>query len=70
MKGKNRFVPRLLGITRESIMRVDERTKEVLKTWQLTTVRRWEASPNSFTLDFGYYSESYYSVQVRWVVVV
>ncbi|XP_062512011.1 talin-like [Corticium candelabrum] len=63
MKGKNRLVPRLLGITRESIMRVDERTKEVLKTWPLTTVRRWAASPNSFTLDFGDYSESYYSVQ-------
>ena len=43
-------MPRLLGITRESIMRVDENTKEVLKTWPLTTVRRWAASPNSFTL--------------------
>ena len=31
-------------------MRVDENTKEVLKTWPLTTVRRWAASPNSFTL--------------------
>lgn len=29
VKGKNKLVPRLLGITRESIMRVDERTKEV-----------------------------------------
>lgn len=36
---------------------------QVLKTWPLTTVRRWAASPNSFTLDFGDYSESYYSVQ-------
>lgn len=34
-----------------------------MKTWPLTTVRRWAASPNSFTLDFGDYSESYYSVQ-------
>ena len=31
--------------------------------WPLTTVKRWAASPNSFTLDFGDYSESYYSVQ-------
>ena len=44
-------------------MRVDENTKQVLKTWPLTTVRRWAASPNSFTLDFGDYSEAYYSVQ-------
>jgi talin len=63
MKGRNRLVPRLLGITRESVLRVDENTKEVLKTWPVTTVRRWAASPNSFTLDFGDYSESFYSVQ-------
>ena len=53
MRGRNKLVPRLLGITRESIMRVDETTKEVLKTWPLTTVRRWAASPNSFTLVSG-----------------
>ena len=29
MKGRNKLVPRLLGITRESVMRVDESTKEV-----------------------------------------
>ena len=46
-------------------MRVDEKTKEVIQEWQLTTVRRWAASPNSFTLDFGDYSESYYSVQTQ-----
>ena len=63
MKGRNKLVPRLLGITRDSVMRVDETTKEVLKTWPLTTVQRWAASPNSFTLDFGDYSDSFYSVQ-------
>ncbi|XP_066270432.1 talin-1-like isoform X14 [Branchiostoma lanceolatum] len=63
MKGKNKLVPRLLGITKDSVMRVDEKTKEILKVWPLTTVRRWAASPKSFTLDFGDYSESYYSVQ-------
>ncbi|XP_071826675.1 talin-1-like isoform X5 [Apostichopus japonicus] len=63
MKGKNKLVPRLLGINKESVVRVDERTKEILKTWPLTHVRRWAASPKSFTLDFGDYSEAYYSVQ-------
>lgn len=29
MKGKNKLVPRLLGITKESVVRVDEKTKEV-----------------------------------------
>ena len=62
MKGKNKLVPRLLGLSRDSIMRVDEKTKEVIKSWPLSTVRRWAASPNSFTLDFGDYAEEYYSV--------
>ena len=29
MKGKNKLVPRLLGITKESVVRVDAKTKEV-----------------------------------------
>ncbi|XP_043281171.1 talin-2 isoform X2 [Venturia canescens] len=63
MIGKNKLVPRLLGVTKDSVLRLDERTKEILKTWPLTTVRRWGASPNTFTLDFGDYSDQYYSVQ-------
>ncbi|CAG2163728.1 unnamed protein product [Oppiella nova] len=63
MKGKNKLVPRLLGVTKDSVLRLDEKTKEIMKTWPLTTVKRWAASPNSFTLDFGDYSDSYYSVQ-------
>jgi len=63
MPGKNKLVPRLLGVTKDSVLRLDERTKEILKTWPLTTVRRWAASPNTFTLDFGDYSDQYYSVQ-------
>uniref|UniRef100_T1J0N6 FERM domain-containing protein n=1 Tax=Strigamia maritima TaxID=126957 RepID=T1J0N6_STRMM len=63
MKGKNKLAPRLLGVTKDSVLRLDEKTKEILKTWPLTTVRRWAASPNTFTLDFGDYSDQYYSVQ-------
>ena len=29
MKGKNRLTPRLLGVSRENVMRLDEKTKEV-----------------------------------------
>lgn len=61
MKGKNKLVPRLLGVTKDSVLRLDERTKEIMQTWPLTTVRRWCASPNTFTLDFG----DYRSVQHR-----
>ena len=63
MKGRNRLVPRLLGVTKESVLRLDEKTKEILKTWPLTTVRRWVASPNVFTLDFGDYQDQYSSFQ-------
>uniref|UniRef100_A0A670Z798 Talin 1 n=1 Tax=Pseudonaja textilis TaxID=8673 RepID=A0A670Z798_PSETE len=63
MKGKNKLVPRLLGITKECVMRVDEKTKEVIQEWNLTNIKRWAASPKSFTLDFGDYQDGYYSVQ-------
>uniref|UniRef100_A0A8D3AHD5 Talin-1 n=1 Tax=Scophthalmus maximus TaxID=52904 RepID=A0A8D3AHD5_SCOMX len=63
MKGKNKLVPRLLGITKECTMRVDEKTKEVIQEWSLTNIKRWAASPKSFTLDFGDYQDGYYSVQ-------
>lgn len=65
MKGKNKLVPRLLGVNKDSVLRLDERSKEILKTWPLTTVRQWAASPNTFTLDFGDYSDDYYSVQTK-----
>ncbi len=68
MSGKHKLAPRLLGVTKESIVRVDERTKDVkkniffqsncllfdifqfLEVWPLTHVKRWTASPNTFTL--------------------
>uniref|UniRef100_A0A915Q6F4 FERM domain-containing protein n=1 Tax=Setaria digitata TaxID=48799 RepID=A0A915Q6F4_9BILA len=63
MKGKNKLVPRLLGVNKECVMRMDEKTKEVLQEWPLEQVRRWAASPKTFTLDFGDYQDGYYSVQ-------
>ena len=65
MKGRNKLAPRLLGVTKESVLRLDEVTKEILKTWPLTTVRRWVAAPRVFTLDFGDYQDQYYSVQTN-----
>ena len=60
---KNKMLAILLGVTRDSVLRVDAETKEVLKVWPLTSLRRWAASPNSFTLDFGDYEDSYYTIQ-------
>ncbi|PAV71893.1 hypothetical protein WR25_14265 [Diploscapter pachys] len=61
--GKNKLVPRLLGVNKESVMRVDEKTKQVLKEYPLEQVRRWASSGKTFNLDFGDYQEGYYSVQ-------
>ncbi|CAD6186281.1 unnamed protein product [Caenorhabditis auriculariae] len=63
MPGKNKLVPRLLGVNKESVMRVDEKTKEILKEWPLEQVRRWASSGKTFNLDFGDYQDGYYSVQ-------
>ncbi|TPP61971.1 Talin [Fasciola gigantica] len=56
IKGKNKLIPRLLGVTKDKVIRLDERTKEVLKTWPLTSISRWAASLHAFTMDFGEYS--------------
>eukprot|EP00117_Sycon_ciliatum_P031795 scpid3878/ scgid24807/ Talin-1 len=61
--GKNRLVPRLLGIARDSIMRVDEKTKKILKVWPLTKLKDWAASTKAFTLNFGEHADGVYSVQ-------
>lgn len=62
MKGQKKLVPKLLGITRDSILRLDAETKEIEHEYPLTHLRRWAASPASFTLDFGDYEEEYVSV--------
>ena len=50
MHHPSKLVPRLLGISRDSVMRVDEKTKEVLKTWPFTVIRSWAATSRTFTL--------------------
>lgn len=63
VKGKNKLSPTLLGISKESVVKIDNDKKEIVKSWPLTTVKRWAPSPNTFTLDFGDYADSYYCVQ-------
>ncbi|KAI8851508.1 hypothetical protein BC829DRAFT_488095 [Chytridium lagenaria] len=60
---KNKMVDMLLGITKQSVVRLDAETKDILKEWKLTQLRRWAANNNSFTMDFGDYEDSYYTVQ-------
>lgn len=55
-KVKKKMTSCLLGVTRDSVMRLDPDTKETLQKWPLTSLRRWSAAPNTFTMDFGDYS--------------
>ncbi|KAL7676224.1 hypothetical protein ACOME3_002480 [Neoechinorhynchus agilis] len=52
------FVP-----LKDPILRLDTKTHQVIQSWSLTHLHRWGASSSMFTLDFGDYAESYYSVQ-------
>jgi talin len=53
LQGKQKLVPVLLGVNRDSIMKADQETKRILVTWKLPQVLRWASGPNHFTLDFG-----------------
>lgn len=65
LPGKENLEPRYLGIKKESIINVDVKTKEILNTWPLTTVKRWATSSYGFHLDFGDYSRSHYKVKTN-----
>ena len=69
MKSKNKLVPRLLGITKESVMRVEEKTKDVVQEWPLTTVKRWAASPKSFTLVRHTYCKNTSDWTLIWLLI-
>lgn len=63
---KNKYTnPVYLGVTKESVIKLDVETKEIIKKWSLKQLRRWAATPESFTLDFGDYSNAYYNVQTK-----
>jgi len=36
-----------LGVTKESVIKLDVETKEIIKKWPLKQLRRWAATPNT-----------------------
>ncbi|TPX69668.1 hypothetical protein SpCBS45565_g02300 [Spizellomyces sp. 'palustris'] len=60
---KKKNAQMLLGVTKQSVVKLDPITKEIVREWRLTQLRRWAASPNSFTMDFGDYADAYFSVK-------
>jgi len=62
-KGAVKLKPLKLGFTFHTIMMVDTETRAVLREHPITHLKRWASGPNSFTLDFGDYADSYFTVQ-------
>lgn len=62
-KGKKKGERMLLGITRDKIVRMNFETREIFKEWPIEQLRRWAATSNSFTLDFGDWSDDYFVVK-------
>ncbi|KAJ0171017.1 hypothetical protein K1T71_013216 [Dendrolimus kikuchii] len=66
LHNKKKLVPRLLGINAESILRLDETTKEILQVWPLSHVKTYHTGKTeTFTLNFGDYSDKEYCVKTR-----
>ena len=62
-KKKGKWVPVLIGITRDTIMRVDPDDRTPLSEYPLKHLYRWAAKVNTFTFDFGDHADDYYTVQ-------
>uniref|UniRef100_A0A0N4ZUP8 FERM domain-containing protein n=1 Tax=Parastrongyloides trichosuri TaxID=131310 RepID=A0A0N4ZUP8_PARTI len=63
LKEKKQLEVRLLGINKDCIMILDEKTKEVIKEYPLEQLRRWASSPTTFIVDLGDYEGGYFAVQ-------
>ena len=67
VSGKNgqkvEWVDVRLAVLRDSIIVMDPVTFKILKSWELEKIKRFAASPRSFTLDFGDNEQDYYIVQ-------
>ncbi|KAJ3121845.1 Talin-1 [Nowakowskiella sp. JEL0407] len=50
---KSKLVTVLLGVTKQSLVKLEVETKEILVEWKLTTLRRWAASPTSVQTNEG-----------------
>ena len=60
---RSKLVPLLLGITKDSILRLDCESKEVKDRFYLAKVQKWCSSPKIFAVDFGSHEEKPLTVQ-------
>ena len=48
--GKKMDIPRLLGVGRNNITRLDVKRKSIISTWPLSKIRRWTYCTDTFSL--------------------
>jgi len=59
---KNPFVPLLVGITKEKILKMNYETKQIEVEYPLVHLKRWASLRGKFTFDFGDHHDSYWTV--------
>jgi len=59
VKDKKKLMDALLCFTRDSIIRMELETRNVIKDYKFTQLARWAATPETFTLDFGAHEEDF-----------
>ena len=65
LKGKSKLEPRLVGVTKDAFLSLDEKTTKIIRTWPLAQVKSWFSSQNVFTIDFGENHDCLYSAQTQ-----
>lgn len=59
--GKRDKQPELIGVAKDEVMRMDYKTRAILERWPYMMIKRWAATNDMFTLDFGEKREQYYN---------
>ena len=69
--GKREKQPELVGVAKAEVLRMDYKTRAIKERWPYMMIRRWAATNDMFTLDFGHKRDTYYNVSFRvWSVFV
>lgn len=59
--GKREKVPEMLGVAKTEVLRMDYKTRAIIERWPYRMIKRWAATNDMFTLDFGDRRETYYN---------
>jgi hypothetical protein len=61
VKGKRDKQTELIGVAKKEVLRMDYKTRAIIERWPYMMIKRWAATNDMFTLDFGHKRENYYS---------